>query len=55
MVTAVGLAVLLPVAGALAALAVLVLLRAGDLAHRGSDQRGPIMTAAAFPSSWSAR
>ncbi len=49
MVVAVGLAVLLPVAGALVALAVLALLRAGDLSHRGSDQRGPIMTAAAFP------
>ena len=36
-------------AGTLIALALLVLLRAGDLAHRGSDQRGPIMSAAAFP------
>ncbi len=49
MVIAVCLAVLLPVAGTLIALAVLVLLRAGDLAHRGSDQRGAIMSAAAFP------
>jgi predicted Ser/Thr protein kinase len=49
MVIAVSLAVLLPVAGTLIALAVLVLLRAGDLAHRGSDQRGVIMSAAAFP------
>jgi predicted Ser/Thr protein kinase len=49
MVIAVSLAVILPVAGTLIALALLVLLRAGDLAHRGSDQRGPIMTAAAFP------
>ncbi|MCW2906779.1 MAG: hypothetical protein JWL68_1568, partial [Actinomycetia bacterium] len=49
MVIAVSLAILLPVAGTLIALAVLALLRAGDLAHRGSDQRGPIMTAAAFP------
>ena len=46
---AVCLAVILPVAGTLIALALLVLLRAGDLAHRGSDQRGPIMSAAAFP------
>ncbi len=49
MVIAVSLAVLLPVAGTLIALAVLVLLRAGDLAHRGSDQRGAIMSAAAYP------
>jgi hypothetical protein len=49
LVIAVSLAVILPVAGTLVALALLVLLRAGDLAHRGSDQRGPIMTAAAFP------
>ena len=49
MVIAVSLAVILPVAGTLIALALLVLLRAGDLAHRGSDQRGPIMSAAAFP------
>ena len=49
MVIAVSLAAILPVAGTLIALAVLVLLRAGDLAHRGSDQRGPIMSAAAFP------
>jgi predicted Ser/Thr protein kinase len=49
MVIAVSLAILLPVAGTLIALAVLALLRAGDLAHRGSDQRGRIMTAAAFP------
>ena len=46
---AVCLAVLLPVAGTLIALAVLMLLRAGDLSHRGSDQRGAFMTAAAFP------
>jgi predicted Ser/Thr protein kinase len=49
MVIAVCLAVLLPVAGTVIALAVLVLLRAGDLAHRGSDQRGAIMSAAVFP------
>ena len=49
LVIAVCLAVILPVAGTLIALALLVLLRAGDLAHRGSDQRGPVMTAAAFP------
>ena len=49
MVIAVSLAVVLPVAGTLAALAVLALLRAGDLAHRGSDQRGAIMTVASFP------
>jgi hypothetical protein len=35
MVIAVSLAVILPVAGTLIALALLVLLRAGDLAHRG--------------------
>jgi hypothetical protein len=49
LVIAVSLAVILPVAGTLIALALLVLLRAGDLAHQGSDQRGPVMTAAAFP------
>jgi predicted Ser/Thr protein kinase len=49
MVIAVSLAVLLPVAGTVIALAVLMLLRAGDLAHRGSDQRGAFMSAAAFP------
>jgi predicted Ser/Thr protein kinase len=49
LVIAISLAVILPVAGTLIALALLVLLRAGDLAHQGSDQRGPIMTAAAFP------
>jgi predicted Ser/Thr protein kinase len=49
LVIAVCLAVILPVAGTLIALALLVLLRAGDLAHRSSDQRGPLMTAAAFP------
>ena len=49
MVIAVSLAVVLPVAGTLVALAVLALLRAGDLAHRGSDQRGAIMTVASFP------
>jgi predicted Ser/Thr protein kinase len=49
LVIAVCLAIILPVAGTLIALALLVLLRAGDLAHRGSDQRGPVMTAAAFP------
>ncbi len=49
LVIAVCLAVILPVAGTLIALALLVLLRAGDLAHRGSDQRGAVMTAAAFP------
>ncbi|HEX3390735.1 MAG TPA: serine/threonine-protein kinase [Streptosporangiaceae bacterium] len=49
MVILVSLAIILPVAGTVIALALLVLLRAGDLAHRGSDQRGPIMSAAAFP------
>ncbi len=49
LVSAVALAVVLPVAGTLLALAVLVLLRAGDLSHRGADQRSPVMTAAAFP------
>ncbi len=49
MVLAVSLAVLLPVAGTLIALAVLALLRAGDLAHRGSDQRGAFMSAATYP------
>ena len=49
LVIAVCLAVLLPVAGTLIALAVLMLLRAGDLSHRGSDQRGAFMTAASFP------
>jgi predicted Ser/Thr protein kinase len=49
MVVAVCVAVILPVAGTLIALAVLVLLRAGDLAHRNADQRSPILTAAAFP------
>ena len=49
MVIVVSLAIILPVAGTLIALALLVLLRAGDLAHRGSDTRGPIMSAAAFP------
>jgi predicted Ser/Thr protein kinase len=49
MVIAVSLAVILPVAGTAIALALLVLLRAGDLAHRGSDQRGAFMSAAAFP------
>jgi len=49
MVIAVSVAVVLPVAGTLIALAVLALLRAGDLAHRGADQRSPILTAAAFP------
>jgi predicted Ser/Thr protein kinase len=49
LVAAVALAVVLPVAGSLLALAVLVLLRAGDLSHRGADQRSPVMTAAAFP------
>lgn len=48
-VIAVSLAVILPVAGTVIALALLVLLRAGDLAHRGSDQRGRILSAAAFP------
>ena len=46
---AVGLAVVLPVAGTLIALALLALLRAGDLAHRGSDQRGAFMAVASFP------
>ena len=49
LVIAVSLAVVLPVAGTVIALAVLVLLRAGDVAHRGSDQRGAFMSAAAFP------
>ena len=49
MVLAVSLSVLLPVAGTLIALAVLALLRAGDLAHRGSDQRGAFMSAATYP------
>ena len=49
MVLAVSLAILLPVAGTLIALAVLALLRAGDLAHRGSDQRGAFMSAATYP------
>ena len=49
MVLAVSLAVLLPVAGTLIALAVLALLRAGDLSHRGSDQRGVFLSAAAYP------
>ncbi len=49
MVIAVSLSVVLPVAGTVIALAMLVLLRAGDLAHRSSDQRGAIMSAAAFP------
>ncbi|MGP7999428.1 MAG: serine/threonine-protein kinase [Streptosporangiaceae bacterium] len=49
MVVAVCLAIVLPVAGTLLALAMLTLLRAGDLAHRGSDQRGAVMNVAAFP------
>jgi serine/threonine kinase PknH len=49
MVILVALAVVLPVAGTALALGVLVLLRAGDLAHRGADQRSAVMTAAAFP------
>ncbi len=49
MVLAVSLAVVLPVAGTLIALAVLALLRAGDLSHRGSDQRGVFLSAAAYP------
>jgi len=49
LVIAVCLAVLLPVAGTLIALTVLMLLRAGDLSRRRSDQRGAFMTAAAFP------
>ena len=49
LVIAVGLAVVLPVAGTLIALALLALLRAGDLAHRGSDQRGAFMAVASFP------
>jgi predicted Ser/Thr protein kinase len=49
LVIAVGLAVVLPVAGTLIALAGLALLRAGDLAHRGSDQRGAFMAVASFP------
>ena len=49
MVIAVCVAIVLPVAGTLLALAMLTLLRAGDLAHRGSDQRGAVMNVAAFP------
>ena len=49
LVAAVALAVVLPVAGSLLVLALLVLLRAGDLSHRGADQRSSVMTAAAFP------
>lgn len=49
MVIAVCLAIVLPVAGTLLALAMLTLLRAGDLAHRSSDTRGPVMNVAAFP------
>jgi serine/threonine protein kinase len=48
-VAMVALAVVLPVAGTVLALAVLAMLHAGDLAHRGADQRSPVMTAAAFP------
>jgi predicted Ser/Thr protein kinase len=58
MVLAVGVSVILPVAGTLVALAALVLLRAGALAQRGVDQRrtdggtrtaNGLVTAAAFP------
>jgi predicted Ser/Thr protein kinase len=49
MVIAVCVAIVLPVAGTVLALAVLTLLRAGDLAHRGSDQRGAVLNVAAFP------
>ncbi len=49
MVIAVCAAVVLPVAGTLLALAMLTLLRAGDLAHRGADQRGAVLNVAAFP------
>ncbi len=49
MVIAVCAAVVLPVAGTLLALAMLTLLRAGDLAHRGADQRGAVRNVAAFP------
>jgi predicted Ser/Thr protein kinase len=49
MVIAVCAAIVLPAAGTLLALAMLTLLRAGDLAHRGSDQRGAVMNVAAFP------
>ena len=49
MVIAICVAIVLPVAGTLLALAVLTLLRAGDLAHRGSDQRGAVLNVAAFP------
>jgi predicted Ser/Thr protein kinase len=48
-VAMVALAVVLPVAGTVLALAVLAMLHAGDLSHRGADQRSPVMTAAAFP------
>jgi predicted Ser/Thr protein kinase len=58
MVLAVGVSVILPVAGTLITLAALVLLRAGALAQRGVDQRrtdggtraaNGLVTAAAFP------
>jgi predicted Ser/Thr protein kinase len=49
MVIAVCVAIVLPVAGTLLALAGLTVLRAGDLAHRGSDQRGAVLNVAAFP------
>jgi predicted Ser/Thr protein kinase len=48
-VIVVSLAVVLPVAGTVLALAALALLRAGDLAHSAADQRSPFVTAAAFP------
>jgi len=48
-VIGVSLAVVLPVAGTVLALAALALLRAGDLAHSAADQRSPFVTAAAFP------
>jgi predicted Ser/Thr protein kinase len=48
-VIAVSVAVVLPVAGTVLALALFALLRAGELAHRGADQRNPFLTAAAFP------
>jgi predicted Ser/Thr protein kinase len=58
MVIAVGISVILPIAGTLGALAALVLLRAGALAQRGVDQRrteggaraaNGLFAAAAFP------
>jgi hypothetical protein len=58
MVVAAGLSVVLPVVGALSALALIVLLRAGDLARqrvvqrrsvRGARRGDPVLVAASFP------